>query len=181
MESVRGQLLLAAPSLVDPNFHRTVVLIAEHSEEGALGVVLNRPLEAEVADVAPALASLAGEGEALYAGGPVQPSGAIVLAEFHEPEAAGVLVLGSIGLPAASMEAEDIAAAAGRARVFAGHSGWGPGQLDAELEADGWIVAPAEPEDVFAEDPDALWADVLARMGGEYTLLARMPADPRMN
>ncbi len=181
MDSLRGQLLVAAPSLTDPNFHRTVVLIAGHDEDGALGLVLNRPLEVEVADVAPALAPLAPSGEVVHSGGPVQPSDAVVLADFEDRDAAGLLVLGSIGLPASETEPDALVDAVTRARVFAGHSGWGPGQLDAELEAEGWIVAPAEPEDVFADDPDTLWATVLARMGGEYTLLARMPADPRMN
>lgn len=181
MDSLKGQLLVAAPSLMEPNFHRTVVLVAEHDEEGALGLVLNRPLETEVAEAAPELALLASDGDLLYSGGPVQPSGAVVLADFVDRDAAGLLVLGSIGLPASEQEPDALAEAVTRARVFAGHSGWGPGQLDAELEADGWIVGPAEPDDVFAEDAPALWATVLARMGGEYTLLARMPEDPRMN
>jgi putative transcriptional regulator len=90
-------------------------------------------------------------------------------------------VLGSIGLPGADTEADDLAAVARRARVFAGHAGWGPGQLDSELEADGWIVLPAEEEDVFAEDAESLWTVVLERRGGEYALVARMPPDPRMN
>ncbi|HEV2074874.1 MAG TPA: YqgE/AlgH family protein [Thermoleophilaceae bacterium] len=180
MDSLRGQLLVAAPNLVDPNFRRTVVLIAEHDEEGALGLVLNRRLELAVADVVPELDPLAPNGR-VHAGGPVRPSGALILAEFEEPGAAGLLVVGSVGLPAADMEVDDLVGAASRARVFAGHGGWGPGQLDTELEADGWIVLPAEPDDVFTADSEGLWATVLERQGGEYALLARMPADPRMN
>ncbi|HEV2075379.1 MAG TPA: YqgE/AlgH family protein, partial [Thermoleophilaceae bacterium] len=103
MDSLRGQLLVAAPSLVDPNFRRTVVLIAEHDEEGALGLVLNRRLELAVADVVPELDPLAPDGR-VHAGGPVRPSGALILAEFEEPGAAGLLVVGPVGLPAADME-----------------------------------------------------------------------------
>lgn len=181
MDSLRGQLLVAAPPLADPNFRRTVVLIAEHDEEGALGLVLNRPLEVEVADGAPDLAALVPDGARVHWGGPVRPEGGLVLAEFEDPASAGLLVVGPIGLPAADTEQDALEEATTRARVFAGHSGWGPGQLDAEVEEDGWIVVAADPEDVFTEEPEALWSVVLEREGGEYALVARMPDDPRMN
>ena len=172
---------MAAPSLMEPNFHRTVVLVAEHDEEGALGLVLNRPLEAAVADGAPDLAALVPDGARVHWGGPVQPAGGLVLVDFEDPGAAGLLVLGSVGLPAADADADDLAAVTRRARVFAGHAGWAPGQLDAEIEADGWITARAEPEDVFAADAESLWGAVLERKGGQYALVARMPPDPSLN
>ncbi len=181
MDSLRGQLLVAAPGLTDPNFRRTVVLIAQHDEDGALGLVLNRPLEVLVADGVPELAELVPEGARVHWGGPVQPEGGLLLAEFDDRDAAGLLVLGSIGLPATDISGEDLAAGTRRARVFAGHGGWGPGQLDAEVEGEGWIIASADPEDVFAEDAESLWRTVLDRKGGEYALVARMPDDPRMN
>jgi putative transcriptional regulator len=166
---------------MEPNFRRTVVLVAEHDEEGALGLVLNRPLETEVSEGAPDLVELVPDGDRVHWGGPVQPSGGLVLVDFDDPELAGHLVLGSVGLPGADTESEELLAVARRARVFAGHAGWGPGQLDSELEADGWIVLPAEKEDVFSEDAESLWTVVLERAGGEYALVARMPPDPRMN
>jgi putative transcriptional regulator len=181
VDSLRGQLLVAAPALIEPNFHRTVVLVAEHDEEGALGLVLNRPLDAAVADGAPDLAALVPDGARVHWGGPVQPEGGLVLAEFEDPAAAGLLVMESVGLPSADADVEDLAGITRRARVFAGHAGWGAGQLDAELEADGWITAEAETGEVFAEDAESLWAAVLQRKGGEYALVARMPPDPSLN
>ncbi len=180
MESLRGQLLVAAPSLLDPNFERTVVLIAEHTEEGAMGLVLNRVSETSVAEAVPELESLAGE-QPVHVGGPVAPSSVVILGDYEDPDDAGLVVTGGVGLPAADSDIDDLFAATRRVRVFAGHAGWGPGQLDAELEREDWIVAPALPEEVFTEDPDSLWSAVLARKGGKFTLVARMPPDPSLN
>ena len=179
MESLRGHLLVAAPTLVDPNFNRTVVLIAEHTEEGALGVVLNRPGESTIGEVVPDLSPLMDEDDLVYEGGPVQPAGVLVLAEFEDPADAALPVDGELGFVALEAETFDIAAR--RARAFAGHSGWGPGQLDSELEEEAWFVAPFEREDAFADDPDELWSRVLMRKGGAYALVARMPLDPSVN
>jgi putative transcriptional regulator len=182
METLRGQLLVAAPSLEDPNFARTVVIVGEHNEEGALGVVLNRPSETEVAEAVPDLADLVGDGEIVHVGGPVQTSAVLVLAQFAEPEEAQQLVVGDIGFLAVDDEEEErVATALERARIFAGYAGWGPGQLEAELAREDWIVEPAVDEDVFCEDPDTLWSRVLERKGGQYRLLARMPLDPSVN
>jgi putative transcriptional regulator len=180
-ESLSGQLLLAAPSLLDPNFRRTVVLIGAHSEEGAMGVVLNRPSQVTVGEAVPQLEPAVGEWETVYVGGPVQPNSIVFLAEFLDPSIAGLIVLGRIGFPAPEAEVEELAQATERRRVFAGYAGWGGGQLDAELDHGDWIAHPARPEDVFAEDPEELWSRVLARKGGAYALMARMPLDPSMN
>ena len=179
MDSVRGQLLIAAPSLLDPNFQRTVILVAEHSEEGALGVVLNRPADATIGEVVPDLSPVIDEDETVFTGGPVQPGGVMVLAEFDDPEDAALPVDGDLGFVA--LESEIDALATGRARAFAGHAGWGPGQLDAELEEEAWFVAPFEREDVFTEEPHQLWSRALMRKGGAYALVARMPEDPSLN
>ncbi len=180
-ESLSGQLLLAAPTLRDPNFRRTVVLIGAHSEEGAMGVVLNRPSAVTVGEAVPALEETAGERETVYVGGPVQPTSIVLLAEFLDPSPAGLLVLGRIGFPAPEADLDELSEAIARRRVFAGYAGWGEGQLDEELESGDWIPHPARPEDVFTEDPGELWASVLARKGGTYALLARMPLDPSVN
>jgi len=181
MDSLRGRLLIASPVLVDPNFHRAVVLITEHSEEGAMGVVLNRPSDTEVGAAVPELAALVGESEAVFAGGPVQTEALIVLAEFRDRAAAAAIVVADVGLVSAEMETGELAEAIRRARVFAGYSGWGPGQLEAELEEEAWIVEAPVPGELFAEDPEALWSAVLARKGGRFALLARMPVDPSLN
>jgi putative transcriptional regulator len=181
-ESLRGKLLLASPTLLDPNFVRTVVLIAEHTEEGAMGLVLNRPADSTVLEAVPDLAWLTGEDDQVFVGGPVADTAVIVLAEFDRPEMAGALVdedLGFIGTDADDPEV--LEGAIRRARVFAGHAGWGPGQLEGELEDEAWIVEPPRREEIFSEDPEALWAAVLRRKGREYALLSTMPPDPSVN
>ncbi len=181
-ESLRGKLLLASPTLLDPNFVRTVVLIAEHTEEGAMGLVLNRPAASTVIEAVPDLAWLTGGDEQVYVGGPVAETAVIVLAEFDRPDVAGALVeddLGFIGTDADDPEA--LEGAIRRARVFAGHAGWGPGQLEGELEEEAWIVEAPIPPELFPDDPATLWSDVLERKGGEYALVARMPEDPSVN
>ncbi|HEY5316348.1 MAG TPA: YqgE/AlgH family protein [Solirubrobacteraceae bacterium] len=181
MDSARGQLLIAGPGLLDPNFWRTVVLVVEHSDEGALGVVLNRPSETTVLDAVSQLEELVDPDEPVFIGGPVQPSSVIVVAEFEDPSDAALVAFEDIGVLAAGSSPEEITAGLRRARAFVGHAGWGPGQLDGELERGDWIVETARREDAFAEDPDELWGAVLTRKGGSYALLARMPADPSVN
>ena len=180
MESLRGHLLIAGPALLDPNFWRTVVLVGEHSDEGALGVVLNRSSETSVEEALPELTLLAEDLGAVHVGGPVQPSAVVVLADFVDPDAAGSLVLDSVGFLPSEVEPGELAELR-RARVYAGYAGWGPGQLDGELEEGSWIVEPALPEDVFTDDPESLWSDVLRRKGGPFAVLAAMPPDPNLN
>lgn len=181
---LRGHLLLAAPSLFDPNFRRTVVFVAEHSADGAMGLVVNRPADVTVEATVPELAAYADDADELvHIGGPVAPEAAIVLAEFTRPELAAAIVLGDdVGFVAADAADHDaVAAACMRTRVFAGHSGWGPGQLESELDEKAWITEPAIPEDLFTDDPDGLWSRVMRRKGGEYRLIATMPEDPALN
>jgi putative transcriptional regulator len=180
-ESLVGQLLLASPTLRDPNFERSVVLIGVHGDEGAMGVVLNRPSEVTVGEAAPQLEEAVDESECVFVGGPVQPGSIVFLAEFLDPEPAGVLVLGRIGFPAPDAELDELSRATGRVRVFAGFAGWGEGQLEAEIADGDWIAHDALPEDVFTELPGQLWSSVLTRMGGSYALIARMPTDPSVN
>jgi putative transcriptional regulator len=180
MESLRGQLLVAGPALLDRNFWRTVVLVVEHTEEGALGLVLNRPSEASVGETVPQLKALLGPDDRLFIGGPVQPSAVIVLAEFEDAGDAALIAFGDVGvLGTGSTHELGVGVKVGRA--FLGHAGWGPGQLDGELERGDWILEPARLEDAFSDDASGLWSDVLTRKGGSYALLARMPADPSMN
>lgn len=180
MDSTRGQLLIAGPGLVDPNFWRTVVLIVEHSEDGALGLVLNRPSETTVGEAVSELEQLLDLDDPLYIGGPVQPSALIVLAEFEDSSDAALLAFDDIGVLASGAQ-DDPAVGVHRGRAFVGHAGWGPGQLDAELERGDWILEPARSHDAFTSDPADLWQEVLTRKGGSYALVARMPPDPSVN
>lgn len=179
MEDLKGQLLVAGGGLLDPNFRQAVVMVAEHGAEGALGVVLNRPLEVPAAEAGPELEAIVTPGDSLFSGGPVQPQAAVIVAEFESPDANDEIVFGRVGLlghidPAAGARVR-------RARVYAGYAGWGPGQLERELADSSWIVEPALPEDVFTTEPSALWRTVLQRKGSRYAMLSLMPFDPSTN
>jgi putative transcriptional regulator len=180
MESLRGRLLISSGGLYDPNFRHTVVLVGEHNADGALGVILNRALNVGVEEAFPPLSDLVSPGDPLFQGGPVQPESPVLLAEFSGPELSDLPVFASVGFLVGEVST-DIRPSILRARVFAGYSGWGPGQLEAEMAADAWILEPARVEDVFTEAPDLLWSRVLRRKGPEYGMLSRMPYDPSMN
>ena len=181
MESLRGHLLLAGPALWDPNFRRAVVLIGQHDEDGAVGVVLNRVADVTVAEAAPPLAPIVDDGDALFLGGPVEPASAVVVADFAEPERAQILALGTIGFLPPEVPADTLGTLR-RARVFAGYAGWGPGQLEVEMSEEGsWIVEPATPTDIFTDDPGGLWSAVLKRKGRAFDVLRFMPVDPSSN
>ncbi|MDQ6820399.1 MAG: YqgE/AlgH family protein [Actinomycetota bacterium] len=180
MDSVKGQLLIAGPTLLDPNFWRAVVLVVEHSDEGALGLVLNRPSETTVGEAVPQLEELLELDDPVFIGGPVQTSAMMVLAQFEDPSEAALLAFEDVGVMGAT-ESEAPSAAVRTGRAFVGHAGWGPAQLNAEIERGDWILEPARFEDAFASEPLALWSRVLTRKGGSYALIARMPSDPSMN
>jgi len=177
----RGRLLVAAPALVDPNFRRSVVLMLEHSPDGALGLVLNRPTPLVSREALPeALAAVMPEEERIFQGGPVQPEAVIVLADFADAEAAASIAFGSVGIVDPAGEA---ARGGGiRAiRAFGGYAGWAGGQLEQEVAEEAWVDAEAVADDVFTHDHAGLWSRVLERKGGTWRLIARMPEDPSVN
>jgi putative transcriptional regulator len=180
VDSLRGHLLVSGPGLWDPNFRRTVVLIGHHDDVGAVGVVLNQPLEATVEEAAPPLSPLVPSGEPLFRGGPVQPESAVVLADFEDPDRAGVLALDSIGFLPEESDSDSLGGLR-RARVFAGYAGWSAGQLEAELAEESWHATPALPGDVFTDSPEGLWARAVGRLGPGFRLMTTMPLDPTQN
>jgi putative transcriptional regulator len=180
VESLRGHLLVASPALLDPNFRRTVVLVTEHTDDGAAGLVLNRPSLVEVAAAVPDLEALVDDDEQVWVGGPVQPETVLVLGEFLDPDDAEVPLFESLGFPSLD-EPEEIIPATTRRRVFAGYAGWGAGQLEEEVANEDWILEPALADDAFTDDPEELWREILRRKGGIYELVARMPEDPSLN
>jgi len=180
VESMKGKLLISGGGLYDPNFRHTVVLIGEHDARGAVGVVLNRPLGTTVADAVPSLAALVGAGEPLFDGGPVAPRQAVLLAEVAPPGELDVPVFDFIGFLTGEIPA-DVRPFVRRARVFLGHAGWGPGQLEAEMEADSWITEEPTADDAFTMSPEGLWRRVLERKGPPWVDIARIPFDPSMN
>jgi putative transcriptional regulator len=178
--SLAGKLLLSNASLFDPNFRKTIVLIGHHDEDGAVGVVLNRVLEITVDEAVPPLSEIVPPGEPLFLGGPVQQQAAVVVAEFDDPSRAGVIAFDRVGFLREEADHEDLEGVS-RARVFAGYAGWGPGQLEAELDEDAWIVTAARAEDVFHADPDGLWDHVVKRLGPRYEVMRLLPEDPSLN
>jgi putative transcriptional regulator len=187
--SLTGKLLVATPSLADPNFDRAVVLLLDHDAEGSLGVVLNRPTPVGVGDVLLPWAPLAGVPQVVFQGGPVSLDSALGLAvvpgEARDGEDADPLgwrrVYGAIGLVDLEAPPELLAAELGSLRIFAGYSGWGPGQLEKELVEGAWYVIESEPGDVSAPDPGSLWRSVLRRQRNELAMVATYPDDPSLN
>ena len=181
--STKGSLLVATPLLDDPNFRRTVVLMLEHDDEGALGVVLNRPSEIEVGSALPEWGDRVVRPEVIFVGGPVSQGGVLGLARaaaddvgpgWHPVLPNGI---GSLDLDLAPDEIGPFEPA----RVYSGYAGWGAGQLEAELTEHAWWVVDARDEDLFASDPDTLWTRVLARSDDNLPLFAHFPPDPSMN
>ena len=181
MDSARGQLLIAGPTLKDPDFWRAVVLVVEHTEDGALGLVLNRPSQSKVGEAVPQLVALTDPDDEVLIGGPVNRSAVIVLADFEDRHDAALIAFDNVGVLSSDAAFDLETAGVRRARVFAGHSGWGPGQLDGELDRGDWILEPANYGDAFTQTPEQLWQTVLERKGGSYALVARMPEDPSLN
>lgn len=181
--SVTGKLLVAAPTLLDPNFARSVVLVLEHSPLGALGVVLNRPGEVPVNGPLPEWEPLVCAPPVLFYGGPVSPEAAIAVAEARPgtTPAGWQSVLTEIGVLDLSTPVEKARPGVARLRIFSGYAGWAPGQLDGELAAGGWIVAEAHPDDPVTAEPEQLWTRVLRRQRGLLAALARFPDDPSLN
>jgi len=173
-DSLRGRLLIAAPSLFD-YFRRTVVLVIEHTADGAMGVVLNRPSETLVVEAVPALADLADPEELVRLGGPVAPQAVVALGDFADPDEAGKAVVEGLGTVDPDAPHESLR----RVRVYAGYAGWSAGQLDGEVDQGAWIVEDARPGDPFQEGD--MWSDTLRKKGGGYRLLATMPDDPSVN
>lgn len=181
-ETLRGRLLVASPALRDPNFDRTVVLLLEHTEEGALGVVLNRPSELDLAEALPEWGALALEPAVVFVGGPVQTGSLIGLAAaWTDAKVEGwTPLIGRVG--AVDLEHPDaLAPGVGEVRIFSGYAGWASGQLEGELEVGAWFVLDAAPDDAFSPEPDRLWRTVLRRQGGRMALMAGYPEDPELN
>ncbi|MFM8305111.1 MAG: YqgE/AlgH family protein [Actinomycetota bacterium] len=183
-ESTRGRLLVAAPTLLDPNFVRTVVLMIEHNPSGALGVVLNRPSTTPLGELLPAWGALALAPGVVHLGGPVQPDGMIGLGALGtEPVDTGGVHEIWPGVGTLDLDAPPPGGPGSirGVRCFAGHAGWGPAQLDGEIAAGGWFVVDRLAEDLWCEDPGDLWVRVLRRQAPTLAQFAHAPLDPSSN
>lgn len=184
MEDLSGQLLLATPALVDPNFRRTVILLLDHGDHGAMGIVLNRPLEVRVDAVLPAWQPHVTDPAVLFQGGPVGLDSALGLVALpgDRPEPGGVRRIdGSIALVDLDAEPESVVQHLSGIRVFAGYAGWGADQLEREISEGSWYVVPSEPRDAFSPEPSQLWRQVLRRQPGDLPYVASFPEDPSLN
>ncbi len=181
-ENLAGMLLVAVPTMLDPNFHRTVVLVCEHNEDGALGLILNRPTTAVVEDYLPGWLDLVPQPAVVFEGGPVQREVAIGLGRSRS----GIAIAGwtpvtdRVGLVDLSTDPGAVGSLEA-VRVFSGYAGWSTGQLEAELDDNGWFVVPSSPDDGFASDPPDLWSSVLKRQRGPLAIYAYFPLDPSVN
>lgn len=165
-------------------FHRSVILMLHHDDGGAQGVVLNKPLSAQVDSVLPGWQRVVTAPPVLFQGGPVSTTSALGLVTVpgDEPEPLGVKRLfGSIGLVDLDVPTPVVAAELAGLRIFAGYSGWESGQLENEVRRGDWYVVDAEVRDAFTAEPDALWREVLRRQRDSLAYVANFPDDPSMN
>ena len=184
-ESVRGRLLVAAPSLTDPNFERSVVLVLEHTVGGAFGLVLDRATDLDLEGPLVPWARLAADPLVLFHGGPVQPDAAFCLARLRAgvPTPPGCSPVGDTGIGVVDLDADpfELLDSFDGARIFIGYAGWSPGQLDAELREEAWFVVDAAADDIVTDRTDDLWRTVLRRQRGPLSWVANFPDDPDDN
>jgi putative transcriptional regulator len=175
-DTLAGSLLLAHPAMKDPNFRRSVVLMSVHNAEGAMGVVLNRPLGKRLGELSGEFALGPLAGVPLFNGGPVQTD-QLVLAAWQTRDDGFRLHFGIEPDKAVQLLDEE----GTHVRGFFGYSGWSAGQLEKEMQVHTWVVAEV-PEDLLSQAQDeGLWRTVLGREGAEWRLLAGEPENPEMN
>lgn len=179
-----GRLLVASPQIEEETFRRSVVLLLHHDEEGAQGVILNRPLEADIDAVLPGWKSVASTPKTVFQGGPVELNSAIGLVTVpgDEPEPLGIKHLfGGLGLVDLDAPPNLVAPEVAGMRIFAGYAGWSGGQLEHEILRGDWYVVDSESRDPFSVAPERLWSDVLLRQKDSLKLVASYPDDPSLN
>lgn len=179
-----GRLLVASPSLTDENFSRSVILMLEHGKDGALGLIVNRPTDLDVASVLPAWQPFTTKPGRLFRGGPVELDSALGLVAVpgHGAEPTGVrLLIGSVGLVDLEASPAEIVPGLAGLRIFAGYAGWSAGQVEGEIDQGAWHVVDSEPRDAFSDAPERLWRDVLRRQRGRLAMLSSFPDDPALN
>jgi putative transcriptional regulator len=181
-QTLRGRLLVATPPLVDPNFDRAVVLMLEHGDDGALGIILNRPSEIALDDVLPEWRVFAASPSVVFTGGPVSPDAVIALGRAVPDAIEGwVPIIDDLGTVDLGRDPLDLGVPLDELRVFVGYAGWAPGQLESELDANAWFVVDLRRDDPFVSTPERLWRDVLKRQRGHPAMFAQYPDDVTAN
>lgn len=181
MPPASGRLLAATPLLGDPHFARTVVYLLEHDGGGTVGVILNRPSHTPVGQVLPDWHDAVSSPAVVFGGGPVQPDGALCLGQLATDGPGVRPVVDGVGTVDLDGDVAVISGLTTRMRVFAGHAGWAPGQLDDELAEQAWWVLDGSPDDLFSADPARLWPKVMRRQRFPLNLFGSYPPDPQLN
>ncbi len=176
--NLAGSLLLAHPAMRDPNFHRSVVLLSTHGDDGAMGVVLNRPLGKKLGDLNAQFAASPLAPVPVYRGGPVQTEQLILAAWQADPLATGYRLYFGIDVDKAEVLQKEEGV---RLRAFLGYSGWSKGQLENELRHHTWVVTPVSPDLLDKAEGQGLWRTILGGLSPEWKLLAGEPEDPGTN
>lgn len=182
VNSTQGRLLVSVPDTGDPNFDLTVVFMIEHDQNGALGLIVNRPGSADLLELLPVPQKLVASPQKIFFGGPVSMGAVLALGRrrLDGSDENLVPVSGPIALVDVEALAED-RVDVDVVRFYNGYSGWAPGQLDAEIAAGGWHIADAMPDDVFCDEPERLWRSVMRRQGGRLAAQALFPEDVSSN
>jgi putative transcriptional regulator len=179
-----GRLLVATPLLGDPNFRRTVILMLDHNDEGALGIVVNRPLDVDVSAVLPSWQPYVTAPGRLFQGGPVALDSAlgVVAVPGDTEEPVGVKrIIGALGLVDLDTPPEVVCGGVAGLRIYTGYAGWGGGQLEGEIAEGAWYVVDAEARDPFTDEPHRMWSAVLRRQRGDVAFVSTFPDDPARN
>lgn len=183
MDSLRGRLLISTPGLRDPNFERSVILVLEHDDDGALGLILNRPSATPVGEVLATWDGITSDPAVVFVGGPVDSSAAICLGSCRPGATSTAIqtISPTVGVVDLDTDPSLLTHEVAYVRIFAGYAGWGAGQLDDEVGANGWFVVDALPTDPFTTMPSTLWRTVLRRQPGRLALYSTYPEDPAQN
>ena len=163
----KGVLLVASPSLEDPNFHQAVVLVVEHGSGGTVGIILNRPTKLLLSEALPGITALKGTSYRLFAGGPVEASRFLLLFRAKELPADARPVFNGVYLGRTPRVIERIITQAKPTetfRAFAGFAAWAPRQLEAEMLVGAWAILPADSVNIFDKNPATLWQDCIGRL-----------------
>ncbi|HTO01843.1 MAG TPA: YqgE/AlgH family protein [Microthrixaceae bacterium] len=181
--STQGKLLVSAPDLGDDNFDQAVIFVVEHDQDGAVGLVLNRPSSTDVSEHLPDLADGAVSPAVFFVGGPVSVGGLLALGrrQLNSNLVNAVSIDGPLVRVDPEALVNDQVEGVEAVRLYTGYSGWAPGQLDAELASGVWYVLSAMPDDVLCSSPDALWRSVMKRQGGRLASQSLFPDNPHAN
>lgn len=186
-ESLRGHFLIAGCRLRDPNFFKTAVLIVEHGDDGAMGLVINRPSSVTVAHALTGHLDLPKNKDLVYVGGPVEPAALFVIHDSADLDPDEIAIVPGIYMGSSAQVFEDIVCEcdgdkrALHYRVYCGCAGWGPGQLEGELARGDWMILPADSKYVFHPDPYAVWDELLGNSFRANRLLALACDHPEWN